>query len=47
MRKNVNIGRSLGHIDVPEGMLVQPREIDQFPDEKLVDHLHRAPRASR
>ena len=36
MRKNVNIGRSLGHIDVPEGMLVQPREIDQFPDHKLV-----------
>jgi ribonuclease J len=36
MRKNVNIGRSLGHIDVPEGMLVQPREIEQFPDEKLV-----------
>ena len=36
MRKNVNIGRSLGHIDVPEGMLVQPREIDQFPDHKIV-----------
>jgi ribonuclease J len=36
MRKNVNIGRTLGHIDVPEGMLVQPREIAQFPDEKLV-----------
>jgi ribonuclease J len=36
MRKNVNIGRSLGHIEVPEGMLVQPREIDQWPDEKLV-----------
>jgi ribonuclease J len=36
MRKNVNIGRSLGHIDVPEGMLVQPREIDDFPDHKLV-----------
>jgi ribonuclease J len=36
MRKNVNIGRSLGHIDVPEGMLVQPRETDQFPDERLV-----------
>jgi ribonuclease J len=36
MRKNVNIGRSLGHIDVPEGMLVQPREITDFPDEKLV-----------
>jgi ribonuclease J len=36
MRKNVNIGRSLGHIDVPEGMLVQPREIEHFPDSKLV-----------
>ena len=36
MRKNVNIGRTLGHIDVPEGMLVPPREIDQWPDDKLV-----------
>jgi ribonuclease J len=36
MRKNVNIGRSLGHITVPEGMLVQPREIADFPDHKLV-----------
>jgi len=36
MRKNVNIGRSLGHIAVPEGILVQPREIDDFPDHKLV-----------
>ena len=34
MRKNVNIGRSLGHIDVPEGILVPPREIDDFPDER-------------
>jgi ribonuclease J len=36
MRKNVNIGRSLGHIDIPEGMLLPPREIDQWPDEKVV-----------
>jgi len=36
MRKNVNIGRSLGHIDVPEGALVQAREIDDWPDHKLV-----------
>jgi ribonuclease J len=36
MRKNVNIGRSLGHIDIPEGMLVPPREIDQWPEEKIV-----------
>ncbi len=36
MKKNINIGRSLGHISVPEGMLVQPRELDNFPDEKVV-----------
>ena len=36
MRKNVNIGRSLNHISAPEGIFVQPREIDQFPDDKLV-----------
>jgi ribonuclease J len=36
MRKNVNIGRSLGHIDIPEGMLVPPRELDQWPDSKIV-----------
>jgi ribonuclease J len=36
MRKNVNIGRMLGHIDIPEGMLVGPKEIEDFPDNKLV-----------
>jgi ribonuclease J len=36
MRKNVNIGRSLGHIQIPDGMLVQPKEIEDFPDHKLV-----------
>ncbi|MEI7624798.1 MAG: ribonuclease J [Actinomycetota bacterium] len=36
MRKNVNIGRQLGHIDLPDGLLVQAREIDSFPDHKLV-----------
>jgi ribonuclease J len=36
MRKNVNIGRSLGHIEVPEGMLIQPREIEDFPDHRVV-----------
>jgi ribonuclease J len=36
MRKYVNIARSLGHINVPEGLLVQPREMDTFPDSKLV-----------
>ncbi|MCL2768613.1 MAG: ribonuclease J, partial [Solirubrobacterales bacterium] len=36
MRKNVGIGRSLGHIELPEGIVVGPREIEDFPDERLV-----------
>jgi ribonuclease J len=36
MRKYVNIARSLGHMEVPDGLLVQPREMDDFPDHKLV-----------
>jgi ribonuclease J len=36
MRKNVNIGRSLGHIDLPEGMLIQPHEVENWPDHKVV-----------
>ncbi len=36
MRKNVNIGRSLGHIEVPEGMLIQPHEVEDWPDHSIV-----------
>ena len=36
MRKNVNIGRSLGHIEIEEGQLVPAREAEDFPDHKLV-----------
>ncbi|HEV7808138.1 MAG TPA: ribonuclease J [Solirubrobacteraceae bacterium] len=36
MKKNTNIGRSLGHIKIPEGLLIGPRELSQFPDHKLV-----------
>jgi len=36
MRKNVNIGRQLGHIEVGEGLIVPPREVEDFPDHKLV-----------
>jgi ribonuclease J len=36
MRKNINIGKMLGHINVPDGSLVQPREARDFPDHKLV-----------
>ena len=36
MRKNVAIGGQLGHIHIPEGLLIPPREIDDFPDERIV-----------
>jgi ribonuclease J len=36
MRKNVGIGRTLGHIEVPDGLLVGPREIGDFPDDRVV-----------
>jgi ribonuclease J len=36
MRKNVGIGRNLGHIEVPDGMLVGPREISDLPDDRVV-----------
>jgi ribonuclease J len=36
MRKNLNIARHLGHAEVPEGVLVSPKEIDSFRDERLV-----------
>ncbi len=36
MRKNVNIGRSLGHIEIPEGLVIQPQEVEDWPDHKVV-----------
>jgi ribonuclease J len=36
MRKNVGIGRALGHVEVPEGLLVGPREIGDFADDRIV-----------
>jgi ribonuclease J len=36
MRKNTNIGRNLGHIEIPDGMLIPLREIEDFPDHKVV-----------
>jgi ribonuclease J len=36
MRKNVNIGATLGHIEIPEGLLIQPAEVEDWPDEKIV-----------
>lgn len=36
MRKNTAIGRTLGHIDIPEGMLVTPRDLEHLPDDRIV-----------
>ena len=36
MRKNFAIARSLGHIEIDEGMLVGAREVEDHPDERMV-----------
>jgi ribonuclease J len=36
MRKNFNIASNLGIADAPSGLFVQPREIEDFPDEKVI-----------
>ena len=37
MRKNANIARNLGYMDVPEGVLVRPVELDELaPHEQLI-----------
>ena len=36
MRKNFNIASSLGIAEAPSGLFIQPREIENFPDEKVI-----------
>ena len=36
MRKNFNIASNLGIANAPSGLFIQPREIENFPDEKIV-----------
>jgi ribonuclease J len=36
MRKNVGIGRALGHVEVPDGLLVGAREINDLRDDRVV-----------
>lgn len=36
MRKNYNIASNLGIAKAPQGIFIQPREIEDFPDEKIV-----------
>src|SRR3954465_1112974 len=31
MRKNINIARNLGYIDVPDDALIQPKQLDDYP----------------
>jgi ribonuclease J len=36
MRKNFNIASNLGIAEAPPGLFIQPREIEDFPDEKVI-----------
>jgi ribonuclease J len=36
MRKNFNIASNLGIAAAPSGLLIQPKEIEDFPDEKVI-----------
>jgi ribonuclease J len=36
MRKNFNIASNLGIADAPSGLLIQPKEIEDFPDDKVI-----------
>ncbi len=36
MRKNFNIASNLGMAEAPNGLFIQPREIEDFPDNKVV-----------
>ena len=47
MRKNVNIGRMLGHIDIPDGMLVGAEGDRGLPGPQAGRDLDRESRASR
>ena len=36
MKKNTKIAKMLGHIEIPPGMMIQPREIEDHADERVV-----------
>jgi len=36
MRKNLNIARSLGYLNVPEDTLIRPNELDDYPPDKVL-----------
>ncbi len=46
MRKNVNIARNLGYLEIPDGVLLKPDELSEYPaNQQLI--ICTAARASR
>ena len=43
MRKNVNIARNLGYMDVPEGVIVRPQELESLRPSQQLIVMHRQP----
>ncbi len=43
MRRNMNVARNLGYVEVPEDMLVKPADLDDVPRRRAADPLHRLP----
>ena len=43
MRKNINIARNLGYLDVPDETLIRPNELDEYGPRRGADPLHRQP----
>ena len=41
MRRNMNVARNLGYVEVPEDVLVKPADLDDVPACRAADHLHR------
>ena len=43
MRKNANIARNLGYMDVPDDVILRPHELAELPPRRAADPLHRQP----
>ena len=41
MRRNLNIARNLGYVEVPDDVLVKPADLDDIPPRRAADPLHR------
>ena len=47
MRKNINIARNLGYVEVPDGVLIRPNELDEYQPRPGARSSAPAARASR